>query len=407
MTSTSTSTSTTAPPPASGWEEQGAGDGPGGMESATLRDDGRAGHSLMSRQVGSLNVWKAPVAASGPPAPGTHLRYAKRCSRSPSPIPRRKVSFRLSAVAGDAAAAGSSSALLLPSLADTENRSASFCTFDDDTARSSCCRPPRRSGHAHSMTESTSSSISSVKSSLKVSRQSVSVVRTYDPTTILQEDDEKRVTFSFVSVHLHSMTLGDNPAVSAGVPVQIDWKPTESFTRPLDEYESEKDSIMDGRPARPVQQLRIGPTRRENLLKEAGEDRGDVLCVLRSIALIQASRAKNAGAVSVDAASSSSSSSRNDHSPPSSQRIRSGTPLPKVLQRFVVRAHSPRNIFPQRTARVISSPKAVGFYFLDPFFQLGVGFTSIQPTTTNATSVFSGAPTSASVGAVACRRICP
>jgi hypothetical protein len=278
----------------------------------------------MSRQVGRLNVWKAPV--EGPTVPvSAALRYAKRCSRSPSPIPRRKVSFRLSATSGSLASV----------VADTENLSESFSTFADTNQRQSV--------RTHSMAESASSLISSscsssVKSSLKVSRQSVSVRRTYDPTLILQEDDdddEKRVAFSTVSVHLHSMTLGDNPAVSAGVPVQIDWTPTASCTKALDEYEKDKDT--GDRPSRSVQQLRIGPTRRENLLKEAGEDRGDVMGVLRSIALIQASRAKNAGAVSVDAASSSSTSSQNDHSPPSSsQRIRSGTPLPKVLQRLVV-----------------------------------------------------------------------
>jgi hypothetical protein len=311
------STSSTAAHAASLVEGQGAGNGP----CVTSSEDLRAG--LMSRQVGSLNVWKAPV--EGPPVPvSAALRYAKRCSRSPSPIPRRKVSFRLSAT---------TSGSLASVAADTENLSESFSTFDDTNQRQSV--------RTHSMAESASSTISSsfssVKSSLKVSRQSVSVGRTYDPTLILQEDDDgvKRVAFSTVSVHLHSMTLGDNPAVSAGVPVQIDWTPTESFTKALDEYEKGKDT--GDRPSRSVQQLRIGPTRRENLLKEAGEDRGDVLCVLRSIALIQASRAKNAGAVSVDAASSSSTSTQIDHSPPSSsQRIRSGTPLPKVLQRFVV-----------------------------------------------------------------------
>lgn len=285
-------------------------------ESTTSRDDGRAG--LMSRQVGSLNVWKAPV--EGPPVA---LRYAKRCSRSPSPIPRRKVSFRLSA-------AGTSGSSLLPSLTDTEHRlDESFSSFDDTTSRT------RRSDNTHSMTESTSSSMSSMKSSLKVSRQSLSVVRTYDPATILHEDDEKRVAFSSVSVHLHPMTLGDNPAVSAGVPVQIEWKPTTSFTRPLDEYETAKD-----RPPRSAQQLRLGPTRRENILKEAGQDRGEVRCVLRSVAHVQASRAKNAGAVSVDA------SSRKDPpagaATPASQRIRSGAPLPKVLHRFVVNKPSPQ-----------------------------------------------------------------
>jgi hypothetical protein len=292
-----------------------------GAESPTKtssRDDGRAG--LMSRQVGSLNVWKAPVVAG----PATTLRYAKRCSRSPSPIPRHKVSFRLcAAVAATAAAA-----------ADPHGLSPLLSLAEDPGRRSGSSfrsRRPRRTDGADSMTDSSSSSASSGKSSLKVSRQSDSLLRTYDPVRILQEGEkEKRVAFSTVAVHLHPMTLGDNPSVSEGIPVQISWKATESFTRPLDEHEKEEGRRRPGTP-RSVEELRIAPTRREHLLREAGENRDDMLRVLRAVALVQASRDKNAGLVSVDAASAASSSSNNG-----SRRIRSGTPLPSVLQRFVV-----------------------------------------------------------------------
>jgi hypothetical protein len=311
------------PKAASGPEVKRGWAGLFGAESATKtsssRDDIRAG--LMSRQVGSLNVWKAPVTAG----PATTLRYAKRCSRSPSPIPRHKVSFRLcAAVAATAAAADPHGPYPLLSLAENPGlRSGS-------SFRS---RRPRRTDGADSMTDSSSSSASSGKSSLKVSRQSDSLLRTYDPVRILQEGEkEKRVAFSTVSVHLHPMTLGDNPSVSEGIPVQISWKATESFTRPLDEHEKEEGRRRPG-PPRTVEELRIAPTRREHLLREAGENRDDMLRVLRAVALVQASRDKNAGLVSVDAASAASSSSSNN----ASRRIRSGTPLlPSVLQRFVV-----------------------------------------------------------------------
>jgi hypothetical protein len=327
-----TSASSATAPETSEMEGHGSGDGSCGVEMTSSREDGRVG--LMNRQAGSLNVWKAPVEGT----PAALLRYAKRCSRSPSPIPRRKVSFRLSATAATNCA--ESSSYLLASVADTANMSESFSSSFDDTCGAEH-KPRRSESHAESMAGIGSSVASSAKSSLKVSRQSVSVVRTYDPTIILLEGDEKRVAFSTVSVHLHPMTLGDNPAVSAGVPVQIGWKATESFTRPLDVHESEKGNTDSRRLPRSVHRLRIGPTRRENILKEAGEDRGDVLRVLRSVALIQSSRAENAGSVSTDDAAASSSS-RNDPTPPvvapssSSQRIRSGAHLPKVLQRIVV-----------------------------------------------------------------------
>ena len=318
-----TSASSATAPETSEMEGHGSGDGSCGVEMTSSREDGRVG--LMNRQAGSLNVWKAPVEGT----PAALLRYAKRCSRSPSPIPRRKVSFRLSATAATTCA--ESSSFLLASVADTANMSESFSSSFDDTCGAEH-KPRRSESHAEPMAGIGSSVASSAKSSLKVSRQSVSVVRTYDPTIILLEEDEKRVAFSTVSVHLHPMTLGDNPSVSEGIPVQISWKATESFTRPLDEHEKEEGRRRPG-PPRTVEELRIAPTRREHLLREAGENRDDMLRVLRAVALVQASRDKNAGLVSVDAASAASSSSSNN----ASRRIRSGTPLlPSVLQRFVV-----------------------------------------------------------------------
>jgi hypothetical protein len=47
----------------------------------------------------------------------------------------------------------------------------------------------------------------------------------------------RRVLFDQVVVHYHPTTLGDNPSVSRGPPVTIDWKPIHSESFPLDAFE--------------------------------------------------------------------------------------------------------------------------------------------------------------------------
>lgn len=52
---------------------------------------------------------------------------------------------------------------------------------------------------------------------------------------------EKRVTFSSVVVHSHPVVVGDNPSVTEGVPLMLDWKAEETSTfDSLEDYEEEK-----------------------------------------------------------------------------------------------------------------------------------------------------------------------
>jgi len=54
----------------------------------------------------------------------------------------------------------------------------------------------------------------------------------------LQALQEKRVVFSSVVVHLHPVVVGDNPSVTEGVPLMLDWKAQESTTyESVDDYE--------------------------------------------------------------------------------------------------------------------------------------------------------------------------
>jgi hypothetical protein len=282
--------------------------------AASSTGDVRA--DLMCRQTGNLNIWKAPIEGRAP------LRYAKRCSRSPSPIPRRKVSFRLSKAGSEL------------SLAETEYLDDSVSSSDIALLRFRSVRDSTEIDRESSL----GLSGPSVKSSLKVTRHSVSLVRSFDPILSLRDADAKRVVFATVTVYLHSMILGDNPSVSAGLPVQIDWKPVSSFTRSLDEYEREKG------PPRSMQKLKMSQVKRENMLKQYGWERDDVALVLHQVALIQASRAKNAGEISVDAGSLRDGSpvQRTPSAPPRmspsstfSRRVHTGQQVPKAL-RFLV-----------------------------------------------------------------------
>jgi hypothetical protein len=45
------------------------------------------------------------------------------------------------------------------------------------------------------------------------------------------------ISFGSVSVHTHPITLGDNPAVSTGIPVTLDWEYVSSQYFDIDEYE--------------------------------------------------------------------------------------------------------------------------------------------------------------------------
>jgi len=50
-------------------------------------------------------------------------------------------------------------------------------------------------------------------------------------------NEPKEVRFGQVRVHTHDITLGDNPAVSSGLPVQLQWDPRDSDRYSLEEYE--------------------------------------------------------------------------------------------------------------------------------------------------------------------------
>lgn len=59
-----------------------------------------------------------------------------------------------------------------------------------------------------------------------------------DTTRTIRRDTRSfRITFSTVNVHHHELICGDNPSVSDGVPLQLDWETNDSETFDIDTYE--------------------------------------------------------------------------------------------------------------------------------------------------------------------------
>ena len=99
-------------------------------------------------------------------------------------------------------------------------------------------------------------------------------------------DSQKRsVTFSTVEVREYPMILGDNPAVSGGPPVTIDWIP---LSRKL--FEIEKHIRMTPEPRRKSFQMIMPIYHRELLLKNSGYTKNELLEAKRQIDCIRAQR---------------------------------------------------------------------------------------------------------------------
>jgi hypothetical protein len=91
------------------------------------------------------------------------------------------------------------------------------------------------------------------------------------------------ISFGSVSVHTHPVTLGDNPAVSTGLPVTLDWKPVNSVCFDIDEYER----MCQGRREKAE---KIHSADREAWLREKGYTKECFKRVEREINEIKASR---------------------------------------------------------------------------------------------------------------------
>lgn len=80
--------------------------------------------------------------------------------------------------------------------------------------------------------------------------------------TCLSDDQSKQVCFGVVAIRSYNQTLGDNPAVTFGPPIQLDWEYEEQGEIDVTEYECSKGC----RYRRSEQQLRMSYYKRKDIL---------------------------------------------------------------------------------------------------------------------------------------------
>ena len=139
-----------------------------------------------------------------------------------------------------------------------------------------------RSCPLHEETASTAST----QGCLKYRTQADSLRTAYGQSSV-EGLEKKQVGWADVSVHLHAVRLGDNPAVSVGPPLTISWKAFESSKFALDEYESTKPQ------PRGKQEMLLPRFVREDWLRDEGFSRSDITAALKLVNQIKENRKKS------------------------------------------------------------------------------------------------------------------
>eukprot|EP00522_Entomoneis_paludosa_P010187 CAMPEP_0172467712 /NCGR_PEP_ID=MMETSP1065-20121228/59638_1 /TAXON_ID=265537 /ORGANISM="Amphiprora paludosa, Strain CCMP125" /LENGTH=212 /DNA_ID=CAMNT_0013224939 /DNA_START=91 /DNA_END=726 /DNA_ORIENTATION=- len=98
---------------------------------------------------------------------------------------------------------------------------------------------------------------------------------------------EKIVTWDLVVVHSHIMQLGDNPAVSNGVPVTVSWKAQHVQTVSIDAYEEQK------KPPKTKDEMLLPRETREKIVRASGSSRSEILKETFNVKRIQEERTKS------------------------------------------------------------------------------------------------------------------
>jgi hypothetical protein len=93
----------------------------------------------------------------------------------------------------------------------------------------------------------------------------------------------KKISFGSVNIRTHQQILGDNPAVSQGLPLALAWEKEDSMSYSLDEHEIIRET-------KPRKSLRISDIEREAALRELGHSSGSFSRVTQEIFQIKSSR---------------------------------------------------------------------------------------------------------------------
>lgn len=152
-------------------------------------------------------------------------------------------------------------------------------------------------------------------------RKSVSSSTTPSPAVA-----PKRVRYDGVTVHFHSVSLGDSPSVSKGPPVAMTWERLHTACySSLDKYESERPEL------RGKKKIRLSVVRREKILARSGVSPKRVQLCMETIESLKREQEANDRE---DSAPSSSSSSCTPLPGSSSRRPRPSLANPHELLWF-------------------------------------------------------------------------
>jgi len=93
------------------------------------------------------------------------------------------------------------------------------------------------------------------------------------------------VRFSTVEVREYAMILGDNPAVSLGPSITLDWTP---FSRAV--FDVERYIVMNPEPRRKIGEMVMPLVRRKLLIKKSGYSRREMLASTKQTNIVRAQR---------------------------------------------------------------------------------------------------------------------
>jgi len=102
---------------------------------------------------------------------------------------------------------------------------------------------------------------------------------------------KKKVHFGSVAVREYPMTLGDNPSVSFGCPVTIDWIYFAFAEVPVDLFEEKCKRANLSKHYRHPRFFLLSAVQREDILSRAGHSRGEIKSTSRRV--LKAQRERN------------------------------------------------------------------------------------------------------------------
>lgn len=98
--------------------------------------------------------------------------------------------------------------------------------------------------------------------------------------------DKQGVTFDSITIRDYPMTVGDNPSVSSGPPLAIDWDHMHEVTLSLDSYEESKPLPRNGR------EMIVPRAKREQIFKDAGFSYNQLIKLTKPVNVARLQRRK-------------------------------------------------------------------------------------------------------------------